>query len=90
MPCWELFAEQPEECRQYVLAPGVPKLAVEAGVTLGWERCVGENGDILGLDRFGASAPGGMALAKLGFSVDNVVSRACALLGRTLSDRREE
>jgi len=73
-----------------VLPPGVPKLAIEAGVTLGWERYVGEDGDIIGLDRFGASAPGGVALAKLGFNVDNVVDRVCALLGRTPSDRKED
>ncbi|HUF12476.1 MAG TPA: transketolase [Longimicrobiales bacterium] len=73
MPCWELFAEQPQDYRRAVLPPDVPKVAVEAGVTLGWERWVGADGLILGLDRFGASAPGKEALERLGFNEDNVV-----------------
>lgn len=80
MPCWELFEEQSEEYRQQVLPAEVPKLAVEAGVTVGWERYVGREGAIIGLDRFGASAPGNVAMEKLGFNVDNVVKQAMALL----------
>jgi transketolase len=81
MPCWELFDEQPEDYRRLVLLPGVPKLAVEAGVTMGWHKYIGDNGDVIGLDRFGASAPLKIVMDELGFSVDNVVSRARALLG---------
>jgi transketolase len=55
---------------------------VEAGVAQGWERWVGDQGDSLALDRFGASAPGGTVMEKLGYSVDNVVARATAVLER--------
>jgi len=80
-PSWELFAAQDEAYRESVLPSKVgARLAVEAGVAQGWERWVGEHGDVIGLDRFGVSAPGGEALAKLGFNVDNVVARALALL----------
>jgi len=81
LPCFELFEAQPRTYRDSVLPPGVTaRLAVEAGVTLGWERYVGDQGDVLGLDRFGASAPGGVVFQNLGFFVDNVVARALALL----------
>jgi len=76
MPCWEIFAEQPEAYRAEVLPPDIPKLAVEAGATLGWERWVGDGGDVIGIDRFGASAPGDTVMDKLGFNVPNVVARA--------------
>jgi transketolase len=83
MPCWELFEEQPQEYRDEVLPPDVrARLSVEPGVRLGWERWIGEQGDALALDRFGASAPGTTVLEKLGFNVDNVVARATALLER--------
>jgi len=80
MPSWELFEEQSTEYKQKVLLPDVPKLAVEAGATLGWYKYVGDNGDIIGIDRFGASAPGKTAFENLGFSVENVVSHALELL----------
>jgi transketolase len=81
MPCWELFEEQPREYREGVIPPDIPaRLAVEAGVPLGWERYTGERGDIIGLDRFGASAPGDVALKNLGFNAGHVVERARALL----------
>jgi len=80
MPCWELFDEQPADYRRQVLPAGVPKLAIEAGATLGWCRYVGENGDAVGIDRFGASAPGNVAMDKLGFNVPNVVEHALRLL----------
>ena len=76
-PSWELFAEQPQSYRDSVLPPGVPKLAVEAGATLGWERYAD---DAVGIDRFGASAPGPVVLDKLGINPDNVVANARALL----------
>ena len=80
MPCWELFDEQPAEYRKQVLPAGVPKLAIEAGATLGWCKYVGENGGVIGLDRFGASAPGNVVMDKLGFNVPNVVEHALKLV----------
>jgi transketolase len=80
MPSWQLFERQPEEYKLSVLPNHLPKLAVEAGATLGWWKWVGRHGDVIGLDRFGASAPGTLALEKLGFGVDNIVTRAKALL----------
>ena len=58
----------------------LPKLAIEAGATLGWWKYVGRHGDVIGLDRFGASAPGPVALEHLGFSVDNVAAHAHKLI----------
>jgi transketolase len=82
LPCWELFDEQTAEYRDEVLPPAVTaRLAVEAGVRQGWERYVGSAGDVICLDRFGASAPGDVALKNLGFNIDNVISRARKLLG---------
>jgi len=66
--------------KQSVLPDGVPKLAVEAGSPLGWWKYVGKNGGVIGLDRFGASAPGPTVLEKLGFTAANVASRAKDLL----------
>jgi transketolase len=81
MPCWELFEEQPEEYRASVLPPMVTaRIAVEAGVTLGWHRWVGDHGAVLGLDRFGASAPAGVVLEKLGFTAGRIVERSLALV----------
>ncbi|MBI4464365.1 MAG: transketolase, partial [Acidobacteria bacterium] len=81
MPSWELFAEQPQSYRQEVLPPSVKaKLAVEAGSPLGWREFVGERGDILGIERFGASAPGNVLLEKFGFTPSNIAVRAEALL----------
>jgi transketolase len=81
MPCWELFEEQSQAYRDEVLLPSVTaRLAVEAGVRQGWDRYVGPQGDVICLDRFGASAPGDVALKNLGFNVDNVMERARRLL----------
>jgi transketolase len=81
MPCWELFEEQPQDYRDQVLLPAVgARLAVEAGVRQGWDRYVGPQGDVICLDRFGASAPGDVALKNLGFNVDNVIEHARRLL----------
>jgi transketolase len=83
MPSWELFDEQPMEYRAAVLGPvGTPRLAVEAGVCQGWSRYTGEWGAMLGIKRFGASAPGREVLRHYGFTVENVVTRALALLSR--------
>ncbi|MET0625304.1 MAG: transketolase [Pyrinomonadaceae bacterium] len=81
MPCWELFAEQERDYRESVIPSTVgARLGVEAGASLGWHRWVGDSGDLLCLDRFGASAPGATALKELGFNVENVVARARALV----------
>jgi len=83
MPSWELFDAQPQSYRDQVLPPNVSaRLAVELGVSQGWDRYIGAQGGMLGIDRFGASAPAGVLLREYGFSVDNVVQRVNALLGR--------
>jgi transketolase len=86
MPCWELFAALSEAEQDDVLPAGVPTLAVEAGASLGWERYADA---IVAIDRFGASAPGEVALARLGFTPENVAGRAGDLLERTGPERRE-
>jgi transketolase len=83
MPCWELFAAQPSEYRDEVLLPDVKaRLSVEAGVALGWKQWVGDEGDSISIEHFGASAPGNTVLEKFGYTVDNVVARALALRTR--------
>ncbi|HXD06229.1 MAG TPA: transketolase C-terminal domain-containing protein, partial [Burkholderiaceae bacterium] len=83
MPSWELFDAQPLDYRKSVLPPGVSaRLGVELGVSQGWQRYIGERGEILSVDRFGASAPAETLLRKYGFTVENVVVRARALLSR--------
>jgi transketolase len=79
-PSWKIFEEQTAEYKASVLPAAVPKLAVEAGTTLGWWKYVGLDGDVVGLDRFGASAPGPVVMEKLGFSAANVAARAKALV----------
>lgn len=80
MPSFEIFEEQSEEYKASIFPDHLPKLAVEAGSAIGWWKYVGRHGDVIGLDRFGASAPGKVALEKLGYSVSNIVNRAKALL----------
>ena len=83
MPSFELFEMQPKEYRDTVLPPAVRKrLAIEAGATLGWYKYVGTEGEVVGIDRFGASAPGKVVLERLGISAENLLSKAKALLGR--------
>jgi transketolase len=77
LPCWELFALQADDYRAGVLPPGVPTLSVEAATTFGWDRYAD---DSLGIDHFGASAPGPVVLEKFGFTAENVAARARALL----------
>jgi transketolase len=79
-PSWQIFEEQTAEYKASVLPAGLPKLAVEAGSTLGWWKYVGSEGDVIGLDRFGASAPGAKVLAELGFNAENVAARAKKLV----------
>jgi transketolase len=77
MPCWELFERQDAAYRESVLPAGARKrVSVEAGVSLGWERWVGDEGGIVGLDHFGASAPAGTIFEKFGFTVDRVAGVA--------------
>ena len=81
MPCCELFNDQPEDYRNDVLPPSVTaRLAIEAGVRQGWDRYVGTTGDVICLDRFGASSPGHVAMRELGFNLENVLTHAKALL----------
>ncbi|MEB3339133.1 MAG: transketolase [Leptolyngbyaceae bacterium] len=82
MPCWELFEEQDAAYRESVLPKAVKKrLAVEAGTSFGWCRYTGDEGAMISIDRFGISAPGGICLEKFGYTVDNIVAQAQALLG---------
>lgn len=84
MPSWELFEQQPQAYREEVLPPAFSKrLAIEAGVPQGWDSYVGPEGAVLGLTRFGASAPGAVALEQLGFNVAHVVAQVLNLLRRT-------
>jgi transketolase len=81
MPSWELFDAQPQSYRDQVLLPSIhARLAVEAGASQGWHRYVGDRGDVLGVDRFGASAPGDVVMREYGFTVENVCKRTQALL----------
>jgi transketolase len=80
MPCLEYFARQPQSYRDGVLPPGVPRVAVEAAAPLSWYRWVGERGVIVGIERFGASAPYQRIYKELGLTVDRVVTEARRLL----------
>jgi transketolase len=81
MPCMELFEEQGEDYREEVLPASITaRLAVEPGARMSWWRWVGNRGDVLGLDRFGASAPGTTVLEELGFTAENIAALARALL----------
>jgi transketolase len=81
MPSWELFESLPQAERDAVLPPSITaRLAVETGVLQGWERYLGARGEMLCVERFGASAPASVVLREYGFSVDNVCARARAVL----------
>jgi transketolase len=77
MPSWELFAEQDTDYRFAVFPEGVPRLAVEAAASFGWERYADAS---ISIDRFGGSAPGSVVLANLGYTPENVALRARELL----------
>jgi transketolase len=80
MPSWELFEETPQNYKDRVLLPEVKaRIAVEAGIAMGWERYVGSSDVVISINRFGASAPGGEVMEKFGISVENVVARALEL-----------
>jgi transketolase len=81
MPSWELFEAQSQEYKDSVLLPDVKaRLAVEAGVEQGWERYVGDQGGMIGIDRFGASAPGEVVMKEYGFTVDHVIKKAVEIM----------
>ena len=80
MPSFAIFEEQEQSYKDELFPESTPKLAVEAGATMGWWKYVGHNGGIIGVDRFGASAPGPLVLEKFGFSVANVVEQAKKLV----------
>ncbi|HEX5500679.1 MAG TPA: transketolase C-terminal domain-containing protein, partial [Thermomicrobiales bacterium] len=83
MPSWELFDAQPDDYRRSVLGPvGTPRVSVEAGVTTGWCKYTGEIGAHVGIDRYGASGPGGEVLQHFGFTKERVAATALRLLGR--------
>lgn len=79
-PCWELFEAQTEGYKEEVFPPGVPVLAVEAGVSLGWERYTGSRSRVIGIDRFGASAPAKVLFTKFGFTPERVLQKAKEIL----------
>jgi transketolase len=83
LPSWELFEEQPAAYRASVLPPSIAKVSVEAGVTLGWSRYVGTDGASIGINRFGASAPGPIVMREMGFTVEHVVETAQRVLSTT-------
>lgn len=81
MPSWEIFEEQSEEIQKRILPPTLKKrIAIEAGISMGWDRYVGPQGKVIGIDRFGASAPGGTVLQKYGFTADKIVDTALEML----------
>lgn len=89
MPSWELFDAQPRDYRDSVLPPSIrARLAVEAGATQGWFRYVGDGGDVLGIDHFGASAPGDVNLREFGFTIEEVCRRAQAVLSSATASAR--
>jgi transketolase len=80
MPSFKIYDEQPDSYKKSLLPENTPKLAVEAGATMGWYKYVGHNGAVIGIDHFGASAPGPIVMEKFGFSVANVVEQAKKLV----------
>lgn len=81
MPSWELFEQRSASYRQTVLPPEITRrIAIEAGHTMGWEKYVGNQGVVIGINHFGASAPGSTNLKKFGFTTDNIVEKALTLL----------
>jgi transketolase len=83
MPCWPLFDAQDEAYRRDIIPAGVLRVSIEAGATLGWERYTGEHGLRIGLDRFGASAPGEDLFKRFGFTAEAIVPRVLAALKST-------
>lgn len=86
LPCWEAFLEQDESYREEVLGQGIPRIAVEAGATFGWERIVGSEAKLIGLDHFGASAPAGELAERFGLTPQAI---AAAVLDHLARDQAE-
>jgi transketolase len=86
LPCWNLFDAQPVEYKEAVIPPNVPMLAIEAGVSLGWRSYVGPSIAVIGVDRFGASAPGEVVMREYGFSIEHVVQQVVAVIKRQKKD----
>lgn len=80
MPSWDMFEMQSEEYKKSVLPEGLPKVAVEAGVTLGWSRYTGSEDNVIGINKFGASAPGSTVMKEYGFTAENVAAKVKSLL----------
>jgi transketolase len=81
MPSWELFESQPDEYRHSVLPPDISaRVAVEAGVELGWERYIGPQGAFVGMRGFGASAPAGVLMKYFGITPENVANVAKSIV----------
>ena len=86
MPCWELFDAQPQSYRDTVLPPSVrARVSIEAASPFGWERYVGLDGATIGVNHFGASAPGPIVMREFGFTPEHIVETANAVLKQTAS-----
>jgi transketolase len=82
MPSTNIFASQPDDYREKILPTGAPLLVIEAGATLGWNSYIGPQIDVIGVDTFGASAPGAVVMEHYGFTVENVCKQAHIVLDR--------
>ena len=83
MPSKELFSESPQDYKDTVIPPEVKnRIIVEAGISMGWEGYAGEKGIIIGIDKYGSSAPGGKVMAEYGFTVENIFEKAKGLMKR--------
>lgn len=83
MPCWELFETQDQNYKNQVLPPKInARIAIEAGLSLGWHKFVGLKGDIIGIDHFGASAPGDLLMEKFGFTTKNIIKQSLKILNK--------
>jgi transketolase len=81
LPCWELFQAQPADYRREILGSS-PRVSIEAAATFGWEQIVGQDGLVLGIDHFGASAPAEVIAEQFGFTPDAVAAKVKAHLGK--------
>ncbi len=88
LPSWRIFDEQPAAYRESVIPPELPAVSVEAGTTLGWSRYVGARGASIGIDRFGASAPGPVLQKEFGFTPEHVTEVAMGVVGRAAGSSR--
>ena len=82
MPSFAIFEEQDEEYKMSIFPHGIAKVSVEAGATMGWWKYIGRDGSAIGVDKFGASAPGPEVLDKYGFNAANIVQQAKKAMGK--------